>query len=198
MAWASKTAVEAPRLHVERDGKTSFEPGLPEPSERAFACARRAGACLAETKSVLWRRACRAPPPQWRRRRRRRSSPPRRRDYRVTSFPRNRFGSGPMRAPLPLIVNFRAMLSEQDPSRGDRDHEERNRHTPCRFRGRRHAGRRARRSRHLAQLSRSRRRRSRSRQGRRSSRRARRPDRHLRDRPLSVHQGRARNRSRPR
>jgi len=23
-------AVEAPRLHVERDGKTSFEPGLPE------------------------------------------------------------------------------------------------------------------------------------------------------------------------
>jgi gamma-glutamyltranspeptidase/glutathione hydrolase len=26
-------AVEAPRLHVERDGKTSFEPGLPETSE---------------------------------------------------------------------------------------------------------------------------------------------------------------------
>jgi gamma-glutamyltranspeptidase/glutathione hydrolase len=24
-------AVEAPRLHVERDGKTSFEPGLAEP-----------------------------------------------------------------------------------------------------------------------------------------------------------------------
>ena len=30
------TAVEASRLHVERDGKTSFEPGLPQPIERAL------------------------------------------------------------------------------------------------------------------------------------------------------------------
>ena len=29
-------AVEAPRLHVERDGKTSFEPGLPEAAEAEF------------------------------------------------------------------------------------------------------------------------------------------------------------------
>ena len=29
-------AVEAPRLHVERDGKLSFEPGLPEAVETAF------------------------------------------------------------------------------------------------------------------------------------------------------------------
>jgi gamma-glutamyltranspeptidase / glutathione hydrolase len=29
-------AVEAPRLHVERDGKTSFEPGLSEREERAL------------------------------------------------------------------------------------------------------------------------------------------------------------------
>jgi gamma-glutamyltranspeptidase/glutathione hydrolase len=29
-------AVEAPRLHVERDGKTSFEPGFGEPEERAL------------------------------------------------------------------------------------------------------------------------------------------------------------------
>jgi gamma-glutamyltranspeptidase/glutathione hydrolase len=31
-----EAAVEAPRLHVERDGKTSFEPGLSEPEERAL------------------------------------------------------------------------------------------------------------------------------------------------------------------
>jgi gamma-glutamyltranspeptidase/glutathione hydrolase len=29
-------AVEAPRLHVERDGKVSFESGLPEDAERAL------------------------------------------------------------------------------------------------------------------------------------------------------------------
>ena len=29
-------AVEAPRLHVERDGTVSFEPGLPETAARAF------------------------------------------------------------------------------------------------------------------------------------------------------------------
>ncbi len=29
-------AVEAPRLHVERDGTVSFEPGLPEPAQAAF------------------------------------------------------------------------------------------------------------------------------------------------------------------
>jgi gamma-glutamyltranspeptidase/glutathione hydrolase len=31
-----EAAVEAPRLHVERDGKTSFEPGLSEREERAI------------------------------------------------------------------------------------------------------------------------------------------------------------------
>jgi gamma-glutamyltranspeptidase/glutathione hydrolase len=31
-----EAAVEAPRLHVERDGKTSFEPGLTEREERAL------------------------------------------------------------------------------------------------------------------------------------------------------------------
>jgi gamma-glutamyltranspeptidase/glutathione hydrolase len=30
-------AVEAPRLHVERDGTISLEPGLPQPIARAFA-----------------------------------------------------------------------------------------------------------------------------------------------------------------
>jgi gamma-glutamyltranspeptidase/glutathione hydrolase len=29
-------AVEAPRLHVERDGRTSFEPGLPEAAQAEF------------------------------------------------------------------------------------------------------------------------------------------------------------------
>ena len=33
-------AVEAPRLHVERDGTVSFEPGLPEEAESAFRAAR--------------------------------------------------------------------------------------------------------------------------------------------------------------
>jgi gamma-glutamyltranspeptidase/glutathione hydrolase len=31
-----EAAVEAPRLHVERDGKTSFEPGFPEREQRAL------------------------------------------------------------------------------------------------------------------------------------------------------------------
>src|SRR5262249_57575726 len=35
--WLSlEEAVERPRLHVERDGKTSFEPGFSEREERAL------------------------------------------------------------------------------------------------------------------------------------------------------------------
>ena len=53
-------AVEAPRLHVDRDGTVSFEPGLPEQARSRAARARRQGACLAASESVLRRRPCRA------------------------------------------------------------------------------------------------------------------------------------------
>ena len=42
-------AVEAPRLHVERDGTVSFEPGLPEQARSRAPRARREGACLARS-----------------------------------------------------------------------------------------------------------------------------------------------------
>ena len=114
------TAVEASRLHVERDGKTSFEPGLPRADRARFACARRAGACVAETKSVFRWSPRRSPPPQWRRRRCRRSSPPRHRDYRVTvsretALARDQCG---LRCRCFL---FRAMLLNKIRRSGDRD-----------------------------------------------------------------------------
>ena len=71
-------AVEAPRLHVERDGRLSFEPGLTGEADRArVCCARRKGAGLARAQSVLRRRACRAPRSQGRSGRGGRSAPPR-------------------------------------------------------------------------------------------------------------------------
>ena len=40
-------AVEAPRLHVEKGGTVSFEPGLPEAAASGVSCARRPSSCLA-------------------------------------------------------------------------------------------------------------------------------------------------------
>ena len=40
-------AVEAPRLHVEKCGTLSFEPGFPEEARARLPRARRQGACLA-------------------------------------------------------------------------------------------------------------------------------------------------------
>ena len=54
-------AVEAPRLHVEKCGTVSFEPGLPEAAEAEFLALGEQGPCLARAQSVLRRRACRAP-----------------------------------------------------------------------------------------------------------------------------------------
>ena len=44
-----EAAVEAPRLHVERDGTVSFEPGLPEAAQAELLRARREGSCLARS-----------------------------------------------------------------------------------------------------------------------------------------------------
>ena len=77
-------AVEAPRLHVERDGKLSFEPGLPEAVETRLPRAWRESPCLARAEPVLRRRACGAPLRRRRRGGRRRSASRRRRNCGVS------------------------------------------------------------------------------------------------------------------
>ena len=77
-------AVEAPRLHVERCGTVSFEPGLPEQAEAEFLALGDKAKAWPAQQSVFRRRPCRAPSRQWRRGGRRRSAPPRRGADRVT------------------------------------------------------------------------------------------------------------------
>ena len=53
-------AVTAPRLHLEKCGTLSFEPGLPEPAQAAFLELEDNAHAWPERESVLRRRACRA------------------------------------------------------------------------------------------------------------------------------------------
>ena len=73
-------AVEAPRLHVEKGGAVSFEPGLAEADRAALLALAPEAHAWPETESVLRRRACGAARCQGRHGRRGRSPPPRHRD----------------------------------------------------------------------------------------------------------------------
>ena len=52
-----EAAVEAPRLHVERDGKTSFEPGFTEHEERALLALGR-DTCMPGLSGICSSAAC--------------------------------------------------------------------------------------------------------------------------------------------